>query len=99
MKIDDLALKKRPFYRQENILFFHNYAIFLDFDIFRKSSVIVQEIPSSSTSFSFFGFSYSIGRNHVSSGGTFFLAPPKAMHNSLGSQYFSIKKLCNIGQI
>ena len=63
MKIDDLALKNRPFYRQENRLFFHNYAILLEFDIFQKSYVIVQEIPSS--------FSYSIGRNHVSSGGTF----------------------------
>ena len=50
MKIDDLALKKRPFYRQENRLFFRNYAaILLDFDIFRKSYVIVQEIPSSLT--------------------------------------------------
>ena len=49
--------------------------------------------------FSFFGFSYSIGQNHVSCGGTFFLAPPKAAHKSLGSQFFSIKKLCNIGQI
>ena len=49
MKIDDLALKKRPFYRQENRLFFHNYAILLDFGIFRKSYVIVQEIPSSLT--------------------------------------------------
>ena len=49
MKIDDLALKK-PFYTQENT-FFHNYAILLDFDIFRKSYVIVQEIPSSLTTF------------------------------------------------
>ena len=57
MKIDDLALKKRPFYRQENRLFFHNYAILLDFDIFRKSYVIVQEIPSSLTTF--FPFSVS----------------------------------------
>ena len=47
MKIDDLASKKRPFYRQENRLFFYNYAISLDFDIFRKSYVIVQEMPSS----------------------------------------------------
>ena len=51
MKIDDLALKKRPFYRQENRLFSHNYAILLDFDIFRKSYVIVQEIPFSLTTF------------------------------------------------
>ena len=51
MKIDDLALKKRPIYRQENRLFFHDYAILLDFDIFRKSYVIVQEIPYSSTTF------------------------------------------------
>ena len=56
MKIDDLALKKRPFYRQENRLFFHNYALLLDFDIFRKSYVIVQEIPSSLTTF----FSFSV---------------------------------------
>ena len=53
MKIDDLALKKPPFYGQENSLFFHNYAILSDFDIFRKSYVIVQEIPSSLTFFSF----------------------------------------------
>ena len=73
MKIDDLALKKRPYYGQENRLFFHNYAILWDFDIFRQSYVIVQEIPYSLTTFfSFFGFSYSIDRNHVSSGGTFF---------------------------
>ena len=56
MKIDDLALKKRPFYRQENRLFFHNYAILLDFDIFRKSYVIVQ-VPSSLRTF--FPFSVS----------------------------------------
>ena len=57
MKIDYLALKKRPFYRQENRLFFHNYAILLDSDIFRESYVIAQEIPSSSTPF--FPFSVS----------------------------------------
>ena len=57
MKIDDLALKKRPFYRQENRVFFHSYAILLYFDIFRKSYVIVQEIPSSLTTF--FPFSVS----------------------------------------
>ena len=28
-----------------------------------------------------------------------FLASPKAAHKSLGSQYFSRKKLCNISQI
>ena len=51
MKIDDLALKNRPFYRQENRLFFHNYAILSDLNIFRKSYVFVQEIPSSLTTF------------------------------------------------
>ena len=101
MKIDDLALKKRSFYRQENRLFFHNYDILLDFDIFRKFYVIVQEIPSSLTTF--FPFSVSA----TQSAGImlaveelfFFLAPPKTPHKSFGSQYFSIKKLCNIGQI
>ena len=37
--------------------FFHNYAILLDFDIFQKSYVVVQEIPSSLTTF--FPFSVS----------------------------------------
>ena len=57
MKIDNLALKQRPFYRQENRLFFDNYAFLLDVDIFRKSYVIVQEISSSLTPF--FPFSVS----------------------------------------
>ena len=57
MKIDVSALKKRPFYKQENIFFFQKYAILLDFDIFRKSYVIVQEILSSLTTF--FPFSVS----------------------------------------
>ena len=94
MKIDDLALKKRPFYRQENRVFFYNYAILLDFNIFRKSYVIEQEIPSSSTTF------FPLSVSATQSAGImsaveefFFLAPPKATHKLLGSQYFFIKKI------
>ena len=100
LKIDDLALKKPPFYRQENKLFLHNYAIFLDFDIFWKSYVIVQEIPSSSTTFFPFSVLATQSAGIMSAvEELFFLAPPKAAHKSLGSQYFSKKKLCIIGQI
>ena len=55
MKIEDFSLKKRAFYRQENNLF-HNYDILLDCGIFRQSYLIVQEIPSSLTTF----FSFSV---------------------------------------
>ena len=93
MKIDDLALKKRPFYRQENRLFFHNYVILLDFDNFRKSYVIVQEIPSSLTTFFPFSVSATQSAGIMSAVEELFFAPPKAAHKSLGSQCFSIKKL------
>ena len=45
MKIDDLELKKTTILQAIKQTFFHNYAILLDFDIFRNVYVIVQEIP------------------------------------------------------
>jgi len=41
MKIDDLALKKTTIFLTKKKLFFDNYAILLNFDIFRKFYVIV----------------------------------------------------------